>query len=243
MKNFVIMLLGTTVATSAYARAAPVTVPAVQPALVAAPTTTPVAVFQGQAANSAYLRSGTPVALKMAEALSTEKKKLRVGQRFQLEVAEAVVVNGLTVIPIGSPAIGEVTDVKNKGMWGKSGKINARVLSVRVGDRVIRMSGQLDDKGTAGGIGAVAAASVFLPVGFFVTGTSARIPLGAPVKGFIDEDVQLAFAVTAPVPLVVPMAVAPVTGTPAITAAKPATVGTTPITAPVETSVVAKPRQ
>ena len=135
-------------------------------------------------------------------------------------MAEAVTVNGQTVIPIGSSAIGEVTDVKNKGMWGKSGKINARVLSVRVGDRTIRMTGQLDDKGTAGGIGAVAvSALVFLPAGFFMTGTSARIPLGAPVRAFVDEDVPLAFAATAPAPLVVSAPLPMTVSTPPVSAA------------------------
>lgn len=39
--------------------------------------------------------------------------------------------------------------------------------------------------------------------GFFVTGTSANIPLGAPVAGFMDEDVPVAFPATARVPMVV----------------------------------------
>ncbi len=143
------------------------------------------------------LRAGTQVALKMSEALTTEGKKLRVGQRFQLEVAEPVVIEGQTVIPAGSPVTGEVTDVRNKGMWGKSGGINARVLFVRANGRQIRMTGQIDDKGVTGTAGVVGALVVIPVAGFFVTGTSARIPVGAPVTGFIDEDVPVAFAAAA----------------------------------------------
>ncbi len=155
------------------------------------------------AQSAAVLRAGTSVPLKMAEALTTNGKKLKVGQRFQLETAEAVTVNGMVVIPAGSPATGEVTEVRNKGMWGKSGRINARVLFVRANGRQIRMSGQLDDKGTTGTAGVVGAA-VFIPVaGFFLTGTSANIPLGAPATGFIDEDVPVSFAGGAPAPMVV----------------------------------------
>ena len=40
--------------------------------------------------------------------------------------------------------------------------------------------------------------------GFFVTGTSAVLPKGGTVGGFIDEDVELAFANAAPAPLAVP---------------------------------------
>jgi hypothetical protein len=169
----------------------------------------PLASVAAPVAGNAVLRAGTPVALKMSEGLSTEGKKLRVGQRFQLEVAEPVTVDGQIIIAAGSPVTGEVTDVRNKGMWGKSGRINARVLFVRANGRQIRMTGQLDDKGVTGTAGVVGAIA-FVPVaGFFVTGTSARIPLGAPVNGFIDEDVALAFAEATPAPMVV--AAAPAT--------------------------------
>lgn len=160
-------------------------------------------------AGAAVLRSGTPIALRTREELTTKGKNLRVGHRFQMEVAEAVSVDGQVVIPAGSPAVGEVTDVRNKGMWGKSGKINARALHVRVGDRTIRLTGQVDDKGKAGGVGAVAVSTlVFLPAGFFMTGTSAKIPVGAPMSAFIDEDVPLSFAAPA---TPAPMPVAPST--------------------------------
>jgi hypothetical protein len=156
------------------------------------------------------LRVGTEVPLRLSEELTTKGKKLRTGQRFHLETSEPVIVQGVTVIPVGSPAVGEITDVRNKGMWGKSGHLSARILYVTVNGRQIRLSGQFDDKGVAGGIGAVAvSAIVFLPAGFFMTGTSAKIPAGAIVKGFIDEDVPLAMAASDQPPLAVgaPMAV------------------------------------
>lgn len=140
------------------------------------------------------LRAGTHIALRTSEPLTTEGKKLRVGQRFQLEVAEAVELNGKVIIPAGSPAQGEVTDVRNKGMWGKSGRINARVLYVRAYGRQIRLTGQLDDKGVTGTAGVVAAIALVPVAGFFTTGTSAKIPLGSPVNAFIDEDISVNFS-------------------------------------------------
>jgi hypothetical protein len=164
---------------------------AVPPPAAAAP------LVVGQPAAS-VLRAGTPIALKMSEGITTEGKKLRVGHRFQLEVADPVTVNGQVVIPAGSPATGEVTDVRNKGMWGKSGGINARLLFVRANGRQIRLTGQLDDKGVTGTAGVVGAIAVVPLAGFFITGTSARIPVGAPVNGFIDEDLPVAFVGAAP---------------------------------------------
>ncbi|WP_153002637.1 hypothetical protein [Sphingomonas endophytica] len=160
------------------------------------------------------LRVGTEIPLKLSEELTTKGKKLRVGQRFHLETAEPVLVNGVNVIPVGTPAMGEITEVKNKGMWGKSGHLSARIVYLTVNGRQIRLSGSFDDKGVAGGVGAVAASAlVFLPAGFFMTGTSARVPAGTVVKGFVDEDVPVAVpAVQAPLAVAAPAAVVPAAG-------------------------------
>lgn len=195
-------------------------VPAVQPAVppISAPAPT-----------SAVLRVGTEVPLRLREELTTKGKKVRTGYRFQLETSEPVTVQGVTVIPAGSPAVGEVTNARNKGMWGKSGKLNARILYVTVNGRQIRLTGSFDDKGTAGGIAAVAvSAVVFLPAGFFMTGTSAKIPAGAIVKAFVDEDVPLALAAAPVQPLTV--------GAPAAVINVPAAVPAAVVAAPVSSA-------
>src|SRR6478752_5900798 len=162
----------------------------------------PAAPIAASATTNAILRVGTEVPLRLSQELTTKGKQLRVGDRFHLETSEPVLIQGVNVIPVGSPAVGEITDVRNKGMWGKSGHLSARILYVTVNGRQIRLSGAFDDKGTAGGIGAVAvSAIVFLPAGFFMTGTSARIPAGSAVKGFVDEDVPLNLVAAAPAPL------------------------------------------
>jgi hypothetical protein len=180
-----------------FAQASPTLVPAPAAAVPSAPiVVAPV--------STAILRVGTEVPLRLRDTLTTKGKKLRVGMRFQLETSEPVMVQGVTVIPVGSPAVGEITDVRNKGMWGKSGHLGARVLYVTVNGRQIRLTGSFDDKGVAGGIGAVAvSAIVFLPAGFFMTGTSAMVPAGTTMKAFVDEDVPLALAAAAPPPLTV----------------------------------------
>ena len=170
----------------------------------------PAAPIAAPATANAFLRVGTEVPVRLSEALTTKGKKLRIGHRFHLQTSEAVMVNGVTVIPVGSPAVGEVTEVRNKGMWGKSGKLAARILYVTVNGRQVRLTGAFDDKGVAGGVGAAAvSALVFLPAGFFMTGTSALVPAGTIIKAFVDEDVPLAMAAAAPPPLVVGAPAAP----------------------------------
>lgn len=162
--------------------AAPISQLSAQQALIVSSTSTPV------------LRIGTEVPVRLRTELTTNHKALRVGQRFEVETSEPVSLDGHLVIPVGTPGVGEVSSVRNKGMWGKSGHFDIRLLYLRVGDRQIRLSGTLDDKGTAGGIGATAvSAIVFLPAGFFMTGTSARMPAGTIVKGYLDEDVPVMF--------------------------------------------------
>jgi hypothetical protein len=159
------------------------------------------------APSEAVLRVGTPIALKLDEELTTKENRLKVGQRFKLEVAEALFVSGHVVVPVGTPAVGEVTEIRGKGMWGKSGHISAQALYLRVGDRQVRLSGAFDEKGSTGSAGVVGAV-VFLPIaGFLVTGTSAKMPIGMPVKVVIDEDLPVAFtsAPAAVVPLSIPV--------------------------------------
>ena len=161
------------------------------------------------APNANVLRTGTEVNLKLKEGLTTEGKKLRVGYRFQMEVAEPVLVNGQIVIPAGSPALGEVTEVRNKGMWGKSGHLTASILHVTVNGRQIRLTGTFDDKGVTGTAAVVGAILLVPVVGFFTTGTSARIPIGSPIKAFVGEDVALAFVATEPAAMTVPIQSSP----------------------------------
>ncbi len=137
------------------------------------------------------LRAGSTVSVRLLEELTTERKLARVGQRFRMEIAEPVKLNGKIVIPAGSPAQGEITSVRNKGMWGKSGHITARVLYATVGGRQIRLSGTFDDKGVTGTAGVVGSIALVPLAGFFVTGTSARINSGTVIGAYLDEDISI----------------------------------------------------
>ena len=188
--RFFLGALATVCSVTASGEGAPAPIAAsVAPAVIApvAPQATILA-----APTEKILRAGTDVPLAMSETITTNGKKLRVGQRIHLQVASPVMLGSAVVIPAGSLAEGEVTDVRNKGMWGKSGRIEARVLNLRVGDRLIRLSGTFDDKGVTGTAGVVAAVVLIPLAGFFVTGTSATIPAGSGVKAFLDEDLRIA---------------------------------------------------
>lgn len=167
----------------------------------------PVAAIVETPGQENIVRSGTEIALAMREELTTKGKKLKVGQRFQMEVAADVLKNGVVVIPSGTPAVGEITEVRNKGMWGKSGYIGAQAVSIRLGNRNIRLTGSFDDKGVTGTAGVVAAIALIPVAGFFTTGTSAVIPMGSQAKAFLDEDVAFVPVATQAPPVEVPVTV------------------------------------
>lgn len=195
------MKTGSMLIAAALAVAAPVI--AVQ-GQVAAPVVAVTTLAVGKEATP-MLHQGTEVRFETVQALSSADSKE--GDRFELKSIEDLRVGQMLVIPAGSRAVGEVTRVVKKGAFGKSGKLDARILYVIVGDTHISMTGKANDSGTAGTGGVVVAAVLFWPVMPFITGTSANLPSGTRFSGFVENDIAL-LASSAPTaaPLVVPIA-------------------------------------
>ena len=101
----------------------------------------------------------------------------------------------VTVIPVGTRAVGEVTLVRKKGMWGKSGRLEFRPLYLALGNRQIAISASsmTKERGETGTAGVVASIVVMPLAGFFVTGTTARIPRGSTVDAELSEDLPVVF--------------------------------------------------
>jgi hypothetical protein len=161
-----------------------------------------VTVVQEQAAAN-VLRAGAPIPVVLSEFLTTKGKNLKVGQRVQLEVAQDVLLNGRVVVPARSPVEGVLTEVRNKGMWGKSGAIRLHINSVNINGTSIRLKGDMDTRGETGTAGVVGAIVVLPVAGFFVTGTSAEMPLNMPGRAFLDQDIALAAPAAVPLPMTV----------------------------------------
>jgi hypothetical protein len=180
---------------------------------IAVPTAAP-----APQAGPRVLRGGAALQVRFLNEVTTEDRASSVGDRIRLEVASDVVLDGAVVIPAGTPVTGELTAVRNKGMWGRSGKIEGRLVSLSLNGRIIRMSGAFDDRGVTGTAGVVAAVVLVPVVGFFVTGTSARIPAGSEVTGYVDEDVEfLVTQVAAPAPIAIAAEVPALSPTVAVT--------------------------
>lgn len=157
--------------------AAPPAAPPVQ-AMIAEPVRGPL-----------VLQAGTEVPMKTLTEVSS--KRNRQGDRFDLVVSEDVIVGGHVVIPRGSRGVGEVTRLVPKGAFGKSGKLEVRLLYVAVGNSRVRLDGRAADRGKSGTGATVATAVLAGLFSAFVTGTSAVLPADVTVVGFVERDVPL----------------------------------------------------
>ncbi len=110
------------------------------------------------------------------------------GFRFPLRVDEAVTLDGVTLIPIGAKAWGEVVDSKGTGGAGKSGKLNARLLYIEAGNRRIPIEGSRQSAGTGGTGQVVAAVATMGPLGLFMKGNNASLKAGEIFNGYTVDD-------------------------------------------------------
>ncbi|MDB5702472.1 MAG: hypothetical protein JWL66_2671 [Sphingomonadales bacterium] len=136
-----------------------------------------------------YVQAGYPVMLMTRTELSTRDN--RAGDRFFLDVAENISAKGQVVIPAGSVAVGEIIRSERNGHWGKSGKMDVRVLFIDTPNGRIPLSGQRDSRGKSGTV-PVVATTLFVSIigGALIHGTSARIPAGTPLQAYLGDDLR-----------------------------------------------------
>lgn len=142
------------------------------------------------------LPEGVAVHLETREDVTS--KTAKAGDPVKFVVREPVVIAGMTMIPAGSAALGQVTRARDNGLLGRSGKLEISVSHVDVGGRQIPVRGNRDKKGASGTVGVVGAAVVFLPLGLLIRGREATIKAGTPVDVYVAQEVPMAVVVPEP---------------------------------------------
>ncbi len=146
------------------------------------------------------LMDGTVVKLRLGETISSADA--HVGQQVPFEITEDVVVQGVTIIPKGSPAIATVTTAESKKRMGRGGKLDVNMDSTRLIDgSKVQLRAVKDGKG-GGHVGAmtgamVATSIVFFPAAplfLFMHGKDITIPKGTEVTAFVQGDTKLDMA-------------------------------------------------
>jgi hypothetical protein len=128
----------------------------------------------------------TMVRLMVLNEVNTRKAKP--GDRFVLRVDAPVTVDGITVIPVGAKAWGEVTRVVGNGAAGKAGAIAARLVEVEAGGGTIPLSGEDDSRGEKGTTRVAMAAMAFGPFGLLARGTQGKLKAGHIFEGYLAEE-------------------------------------------------------
>ena len=188
-----------------------------------------------QAAPSYFLPANTEVLMEMNQEVTTKGKRWEEGDSFDLSVVHDVTLDGLVIIPRGSRGIGRITWLTNKGMFGKSGKMDIELEYVEVGGRRIDVSGTFRQEGEGNTVATVGGVVLAGPFAAFITGKSGRVPKGRELMAYTESDIPVAMpAGYAPKPeSAVLQAVAPAASVPAPIAA-PAASALAPIAAPTE---------
>ena len=156
-----------------------------------APAPMPLPVQTKNVAN-AVLPANTEVLLKMNQEVTTKGKTWDEGDTFALSVVHDVTLGNYVVIPAGSRATGRITWLTNKGMFGKSGKMDVEMEYVTVNGRRIDLEGTYRQEGEGNTVATVAGVVAVPIAGLFITGRSGRIPQGREMMATTETDIELA---------------------------------------------------
>ena len=156
---------------------------------VTAPGADEVPALAASSANpTIVIRHDTPVELMATAEVSTATATA--GTVFKMRVNRAITLDGKTIIPVGTPAFGEVTAATESASLGESGTMAARLVRIQFGDVAIPIEGKVDAEGAGAGSVAMAVLTSGL-MGLFHRGNNAKIKAGEILSGFVSEDVTI----------------------------------------------------
>ena len=138
----------------------------------------------------------TPVELEMRATVSS--KVSHTGDIFPLRVTRPILVNGVTVVPAGAAAVGEVVHAKKSGGSGAAGELIVAARYVEIDGRRMRLrSLQLSTTGRDQTELAMASAQAISFLAFAIRGKNTEIPEGMHMTAKVAEPFIVALS---PVP-------------------------------------------
>ena len=149
----------------------------------------PVVEQSTQSTPQLILKRDTPIHFMVISEVTT--KTHMAGHRFRLRVNKPVVVDGVTVLPVGAIAWGEVMQAKSSGNVGKSGSLEARLVYVENNGFRIPVTGNNSAKGASGGGETALGILALGPLGLFAKGNNAKIKAGELMTGFVEQDTEI----------------------------------------------------
>lgn len=136
----------------------------------------PIQAQPSQAGPQYALPANTEIMLELNEELHTSRNEE--GDTFRLSVASNVMLGDYVVIPEGTRAVGEITWITGKGMFGKSGKMDIALRYIDLNGQRIPIEGTFRQEGEGNTVATVAGVILVPIAGLFITGRSGVIPEG-----------------------------------------------------------------
>lgn len=154
----------------------------------------------GVAPGSLFVDRDTPIRLMVLNEVSSRTAKP--GTRFVLRVDEPVVVDGVTVVPVGAKAWGEVLSAETSGAVGKAGRLHARLLHIDLGGTQIPITGENEAEGESGASEVALGVLTLGPLALFARGNNAKLKAGELFSAYFAGDLTFdrATAVLSPAP-------------------------------------------
>jgi hypothetical protein len=132
---------------------------------------------------------GTELAMRLEDAISSQTA--HEGDRFTVSLDEDVKLTDGVILRAGYRGVGEVVEARDNGMLGKNGKLNVRLLYMKVGDDRVRLRANRGSKGETRVGATVATVILFWPAAPFIRGKDVSIKKGTVMTAYVDQDVKL----------------------------------------------------
>lgn len=138
---------------------------------------------------NAYIPKEMIVSVELVEELTS--KKNRVGDVVQLKTLDNIIINDVVVVPAGSTVSGKVTKCTSSGLFGRAGKLEFTIDSVKSVNGIEIPLQYTDLKEAGSDDGAVAVAVVSLLGGLFMKGKNVSFPAGSKMSAKVVADTDL----------------------------------------------------
>jgi hypothetical protein len=139
---------------------------------------------------------GTEFPIRLEDSLSSSTAKE--GDRFTISLDDDVKLPDGTLLRAGYRGVGEVIDARNNGMLGKNGKLDVRLVYLKVGDDRVRLRANKGAKGETRVGATVATVILFWPAAPFIKGKDVTLKKGTIMTAYADQDTSLSTPVPAP---------------------------------------------
>lgn len=136
------------------------------------------------------IKAGTLVPLQAVN--SVRAAKIDEGTKVNFRVSRDINIDGITVIPYGTPASGIVTEAKRSSWWGTRGRLGIQIYEIVINGQTIPIeNSSIEIKGNNNTAIAVLLFCFVTIPGCFVCGGKAEMPMGYEIHANVARNITI----------------------------------------------------